>query len=141
LKVPLLPTPHPNDIWYNATNQRFWLQYREHTALTFGTMDARLIIPSDTYEERTLHNHLVPVHCWVNLTHGDTYIHVPFKFAMVNGPKTHDCISQDAWDALIAKSSMYVNKVPKINLLMYSVHVDGGIHSIFLRNDSCISLQ
>jgi hypothetical protein len=123
----------PNDVWYIATNQCFWLQYHGHTPPTFGTMDAHLITPSYTSKARALRNHLVlvPLCCWVSLTHGDTHIHGPFKFAMVHSCKTHNCISQNAWDVLVAKFSMFVNKVPKFDLPTYSVHVNHGVHSIF----------
>jgi hypothetical protein len=39
---------HPNDMQFNATNQRFWLQYHNHTTPTFGPIDAHLSTPSDT---------------------------------------------------------------------------------------------
>ena len=79
---------HPTDACYNAINQRYWLQYRNHNSPTFGTMDAHLITPSDTSAERASCHHLVTVRSWVNLTHGDTYIHGPFDFAVVRGRKT-----------------------------------------------------
>ncbi len=122
---------HPNDVRFNAINQRFWLQYRNHAAPTFGSIDAHLITPSDTSEDRASCQNLVPVRCWVNLTHDDTYIHGPFDFATVRGRKTRDRICLDDWNVLLAKSSMFVNKVPKLDLPSYSVHVDHGIHSTF----------
>jgi hypothetical protein len=122
---------HLNDVWYNATNQHFWLQYRKHTAPTFGTVYAHLITPSNTLEERALHHNLVPIRCWVNLTHGNTYIHGPIEFATVRSRETRDHIAQDDWNALVAKSSMFVNKVPKFDLPTYSIHMDHSIHSIF----------
>jgi hypothetical protein len=121
----------PNDVWYNATNQCFWLQYRKYTTATFGTINAHLITPSNTLEEHALHHNLVPIRCWVNLTHGDTFIHGPFEFAMVRACKTRDCIGQDDWNALVAKISMFVNKIPKFDLPTYSIHVDRGVHSVF----------
>jgi hypothetical protein len=123
--------PHPNNVRFNATNQWFWLQYRDHTAPTFGTMDTHLITPLDTSEKRALHQHLVPVRCWVNLTHSNTFIQGPFDFATIHGCKTQDRIDQDAWNALSSKSSMIVNKVPCFDLPMYSIHLDCSVHSIF----------
>jgi hypothetical protein len=76
---------HPADVHYNAINQRFWLQYCNRNTPTFGTLDAHLITPSDTLADRTARLHLIPVCAWVNLTHGNTYIHGPFDFAIVNG--------------------------------------------------------
>jgi hypothetical protein len=93
--------PHPSNICYNAINQRFWLQYCTREAPTFGTMDAHLITPSDTSKSRATHSHLIPVRAWVNLTHGDTYIHRPFDFAIVNGRKSRDRIGQKDWDVLV----------------------------------------
>jgi hypothetical protein len=122
---------HPNDVRFNATNQRFWLQYCNHTAPTFGTMDIHLITPLDTSEKCALHQHLVLVHCWVNLTHSDTFIYGPFDFATVCGRKTRDCVDQDAWNSLSSTSSMIVNKVPCFDLLTYSIHLDHSVHSIF----------
>jgi hypothetical protein len=100
---------HPADACYNAINQRFWLQYRDHNAPTFGTMDAHLITPSDTSADRVAYNHLVTVRCWVNLTHGNTYIHGPFDFAVIRGRKTRDRIGQDSWDVLASKTLMFTN--------------------------------
>ena len=105
---------HPNGVRCDATNQWFWLQYRDHTAPTFGLIHAHLITPSDASESRALRNHLVPVRCRVNLTHSDTFIHSPFEFATVRGHKTCDCIDETDWDVLSNKSSMFVNKVPQV---------------------------
>jgi hypothetical protein len=122
---------HPNDMQCNATNQRFWLQYHNHTVPTFGPIDAHLLTPSDMSKSRALRHHLVPVRCWVNLTHGDTFIHGPFNFATIRRRKTRDCIDQTDWDVLSSKPSMFVNKVPQFNLPTYSIHLDHGIYSIF----------
>jgi hypothetical protein len=122
---------HPADACYNAINQRFWLQYRDHNAPTFGTMDAHLITPSDTSADRVAYNHLVTVRCWVNLTHGNTYIYGPFDFAVVRGCKTRDRIGQDSWDVLASKTSMFTNQIPRFDLPTYSIHVDRGVQTIF----------
>ena len=52
---------HLNDVHHNATNQWFWLQYRDPTASTFGLIDVHPITPSDPPESRALRCHLVPV--------------------------------------------------------------------------------
>ncbi len=122
---------HPADARYNAINQRYWLQYCDHNSPTFGMMDAHLITPSDTSAERASHHHLVTVRNWVNLTHGDTYIHGPFDFAIVRGRKTCDRIGQDSWDVLASKSTMFTNQVPRFDLPTYSIHVDRGGHTVF----------
>jgi hypothetical protein len=122
---------HPADAHNNAINQQFWLQYCDCNAPTFGTMDAHLITPSDTSVDRAARNHLVTVQSWVNLTHGNTYLHGPFDFAVVRGCKTCDPIGQDSWDALASKTLMFTNQIPRFDLLTYSIHVDRGIHTIF----------
>jgi hypothetical protein len=122
---------HPADAHYNAINQRFWLQYRDCNAPTFGTMDAHLITPSNSSADRAACNHLVTVQSWVNLTHGDTYLHGPFDFAVVRGCKTCDHIGQDFWDTLTSKTSMFTNRIPRFDLPTYSFHGDSGIHTIF----------
>ncbi len=66
----------------------------------------------------------------MNLTHGDTYLHGPFDFAVVRGRKTRDCIGQDSWDVLASKTLMFTNWVPRFDLPMYSIHVDRGVHTI-----------
>ncbi len=68
-----------------------------------------LITPSDTSADRAVRHHLVTVRCWVNLTHGDTYLYGPFDFAVIRGQKTRDCIGQDCWDALATKTLMFTN--------------------------------
>jgi hypothetical protein len=102
-------TAHLANACFNAINQHFWLQYHDRNATTFKTMDAHLITPSDTSADCTARHHLVTVRCWVNLTHGDTYLHGPFDFAVICGRKTRDCIGQDCWDPLATKTSMFTN--------------------------------
>jgi hypothetical protein len=67
----------------------------------------------------------------VNLTHGDTYIHGPFDFAVVHGRKNCDRVGQDSWDVLASKTTMFTNQIPQFNLPTYSIHVDRGVHTIF----------
>jgi hypothetical protein len=123
--------PHPQDVRHNAINQQFWLQYCEANSTSNGHLDAHLITPSDTSEDRALRLHLHPVRCWTNLTHGDTYIHGLFNFATVQGRKTCNYIDQDCWDALATKSYMFSNKLPSFVIPTYFIHLDRGIHSIF----------
>ena len=120
---------HPSDVRYNATNQRYWLQYSDRTGICNDHLNAHLITPSDTSEDRAKHHNLRPIRCWVNLTHGDTYVHGPFDFATVRGRKTRDRIDQSSWDDLASKSSMFSNPVPRCDLPTYSIHVDRGIHT------------
>jgi hypothetical protein len=122
---------HPSDVWYNATNQQYWLQYSEHDGISNGQLDAHLITPSDTLEDRATQQNLHPVHCWVNLTRGNTYIHSPFEFATICGRKTRNCMNQQSWDALAAKCSMFTNKLPRFNIPIYSIHLDHCVHTVF----------
>ena len=80
-------------------------------------------------EERAARHHLLPICCWVNLTHVNTFIHGPFDFATVNGRKTWDRVGQEAWDMLTAKTSMFRNPKPRFDLPSYSIHVDRGVHT------------
>jgi hypothetical protein len=121
---------HPADARYNAINQRYWLQYPDCNSPMFGMMDAHLITLSDTSADRASCHHLVTVPSWVNLTHGDTYLHGPFDFAVVSGRNTCDCIGQDSWDVLASKTLIFTNRVPWFDLPTYSIHVDCGVHTI-----------
>ena len=78
---------HPQDIRCNVVNQRYWLQYCVQNGISDGRVDAHLITPSDTSEDRAAKHHLHPVRCWVNLTHADTYIHGPFELPPFEGEK------------------------------------------------------
>ncbi len=122
---------HPQDMRCNAINQRYWLQYCVPNGISDGRIDAHLITPSDTSEDRAAKHNLHPVQRWVNLTHADTYIHSPFDFATVRSRKTWDRVDQGCWDALAAKSSMFSNTLPSFTVPTYSIHVDRGVHAIF----------
>jgi hypothetical protein len=123
---------HYSDVRYNAINQRYWLQYHSpsdiHTPTSSTT--THLIRPSDTSENHATHAKLVPFRCWINLTHTDTYLHGPFKFANVNGRKTRDRVVQADWDILssFASDSTFINPLPRFDLPSYSIHVDPRIH-------------
>jgi hypothetical protein len=121
---------HPSDVRYNATNQRYWLQYSKQDGISDDHLNAHLITPLDNSEDRAKCHNLRPIRCWVNLTHGNTYVHGPFDFATVRGRKTRDRIDQSSWDVLATKSSMFSNPVPRCDLPTYSIHVDRGIHTI-----------
>ncbi len=124
---------HPSDVRYNATNQRYWIQYSKQVGISNGHLDAHLITPLDSSEDRAKRHNLHPIRCWVNLTHGDSYVHRPFDFATVRGRKSRNRIDQSSWDVLAAESSMFSNPVPRCDLPTYSIHVDRGIHTIFPR--------
>ncbi len=69
---------HPANVQYNAINQCYWLQYSVHNGISNGQLDAHLLTPSDNSEEHAAKHKLHPIRAWVNLTHGDTYVHGPF---------------------------------------------------------------
>ncbi len=92
------------------------------------TTETHLVRPSDTSDDyATRHNHL-PFQKWLNITHLDTFIHGPFKFATVRGHKARDRICQDDWDVLRKSTSMFQNPLPAFDLPTYSIHVDRGAH-------------
>ena len=136
-------TLHYSDIRYNATNQRYWLQYhRLHDVWTpTSSSSTHLICPSDTSEAQANRNKLVPFRRWLNLTHTDTYIHGPFDFATVKGHKTRDRISQVDWDILALHSSMFHNAAPRFELPSYSIHVDRGIHIAYCDTPNISALR
>jgi hypothetical protein len=79
---------------YNATNQRYWLQY--HAKRNLGTpnsaTETHFILPSDTSEQLAACHHLVPSHQWVSLVNECTYIHGPFNFDAINGRESRDLV-------------------------------------------------
>ena len=107
-------TLHHNDVHFNATNQRYWLQYHSLDNLTTPTLTTttHFICPSDTLEAFAMKQKLMPFCCWLNLTHSDTYLHGPFNFAIVNGWKTHDRIAQHDWDILSCQAVQFQNLLP-----------------------------
>jgi hypothetical protein len=122
---------HPSNVWHNATNQQYWLQYSEQNGISNGQLDAHLITPSDTLEDCAARHNLYPVCCWVNLTHGNTYIQGPFEFVTIHGWKTHDHVDQQSWDTLAVKCSMFTYKLPCFDIPTYCIHVDPGVHTVF----------
>jgi hypothetical protein len=97
---------HHNNILFNATNQRYWLQYHSlgNIAAPTSAKTTCFISPSDTSKANALKCKLVPFRCWLNLTHTNTYIHGPFDFTAFHGRKTRDRISQLDWDVLTKHS-------------------------------------
>jgi len=125
---------HSADDRYNATNQRYWLQYHTKSDLLSPsiTSDTHLIRPSDTSEALAARHHLMPFRQWITLTHESVYIHGPFEFAMVNGRRSRDRVSLDDWKILHANKHLYTNLPPSLELPTYSVHCDRGVHIAFV---------
>ena len=126
-------TIHHANVRFNASNQRYWLQYHSigDIATPTPSTTTHLIRPSDISEAHAARHQLVPFCHWINLLHRGTLIHGPFEFASVNGRKTRDRISPADWDALAKFSSLYQNPLPRFDLPLYSIHVDRGVHSTF----------
>jgi len=124
---------HPSDWRYNAINQRYWLQYHgiDDVATPTLSTDTHLIRPSDTSDAYAARHKLVPFQKWLNISHLDTFIHGPFEFASIRGRKTRDRISQEAWDILAARTSMFANPLPRFDVPTYSIHVNRGAHVQF----------
>ncbi len=90
----------------------FWLQYHSKTNLSglCSLSSTHLIRPSDTSKAYAKRHKLLPLHCFLNLTHTDTYIHCPFDFTTVNGWKSLDQICQSNWDILWSQTKMFVSR-------------------------------
>ena len=110
-------TIHHANVRFNASNQRYWLQYHSigDIATPTPSTTTHLIPPSDTSEAQSACHRLVPFCRWINLLHSGTLLHGPFEFASVNGGKTRDQISP-AWDALAKFLSLYQNPLPWFNV-------------------------
>jgi hypothetical protein len=123
-------TLHHANIQFNAINQRYWLQYYSlgDMSTPSSSMTTHLIWPSDTSKAHAAWLWLVPFCHWINLTHSDTFLHRPFDFAIVNGRKTSNCISQSNWDILPRYIKAFENPLPRFDLPSYSIHVDRGVH-------------
>jgi hypothetical protein len=123
-------TLHHNGVQFNASNQRYWLQYHHSSDIATPTSSTatHLIQPSDTLKAHATQLSLVPFRRWVNLTHSNTFIHGPFSFAVTHGRQTCDCISKTDWDTISSHSSMFTNPLPSSDLPSYSIHVDRGVH-------------
>lgn len=122
---------HPSDVRFNATNQRYWLQYHPIGQITTpsSAVEAHLIRPSDTSETHAARRNLVLFCRWATLVNEDTFIYGPFDFALVHGQKTRDRIPLSAWDALRANKSPFQKELLRTNLPTYFIHVDRSIHS------------
>jgi hypothetical protein len=132
---------HPSDSRIGAIKQHFWLQYHTLSKLQnpLSLTDTHLIWPSAMSEDYVTCHQLCPFWKWLNLTHLDTFIHGPFKFATVHGWKTQDRVSQANWDALKAHLDMSHNALPQFNVPSYSIHIDHGARVTF--HNAAISCQ
>jgi hypothetical protein len=124
---------HPSDLRVNAVNQCYWLQYHTLSKLQspLSSMETHLIKPSDTSVNYAQRHKLRPFRKWINLTHLDTFIHGPFKFASVHSRKTRDRVSQVDWDVLKSHLDMFHNPIPPFDVPSYSIHVDRCAHVQF----------
>ncbi len=125
-------TLHYDNVWFNAINQRYWLQYHclgDYATPTSSTQ-THLIHPSDTFKTHATKQKLIPFWRWWNLTCFNTYIHGLFNFAIVNGCKTRTHISQANWDVLSHHKLQFMNLVPLFDLPSYSIHADQGVHTM-----------
>ena len=122
---------HPADWHYNAVNQRYWIQLhgREDILHPSLTTDTYLVRPSNTSDDYAKCHNLLPFRKWLNITHTDTYIHGPFKFATVRGRKSRYRICQeDCWDVLWQHDTMFQNPLHAYDFPTHSIHVDQGAH-------------
>jgi hypothetical protein len=131
-------TLYYNNIRYNAINQRFWMQY--HAASNIATPTPYTVThpiqPSNTSKAHAKHHGLVPFCRWINHTHSNKFIHRPFDFAVVQGRKTRNLISQANWDILSKNQPLYINPPPRFDLPSNSIHVDWNFHIAHLYTSS-----
>ncbi len=134
---------HPSDWHSNAVNQQYWLQYHGQGDLACPDLstDTHLICPSNTSDDYAARHKLRPFRKWLNITHLDTFIHGPFKFATVHGQKMRDRVSQDDWDILQRNTSMFQNPLPCFDVPTYSIHMDRGAHVSYHDEAHCNNLR
>ena len=117
-------TCHPSDKYFNASNQRYWLEY--HPILEepnpHRNRTTHLIRPSKDSPSYAIAEGLRPFRQWVRLTNADTYIAGPFNFAIINNRQSRDRISNDHWTLLNHFTHLFTNSVPDTTLQDYSVH-------------------
>ena len=125
-------TCHPADKRYNATNQRYWLEYHPKLEVTnpFRNKNTHLIRPSANSESYAVAEGLEPFQLWLRLTNQDTYITGPFDFAEINGKRTRDRVPLSQWRILHKHSAELGNEIPALNLPDYSIHC-GQFHTSY----------
>ena len=100
-------------------NQRYWLEY--HPTLQNNNpvhrSTAHLLRPSAASPAYAIGEGLWLFRQWVRLTNGDTYIHGPFNFAVVNGRQTCDRIDLEHWEKLHLRAPFHSNEAPSLDLL------------------------
>ena len=117
---------------FQRKKQRFWLEY--HPALEVAdphrNRTTHLIRPSPQSESYAEAEGLRPFRQWVRLTNADTFISGPFEFAVINGRKSKDRVSEKHWKTLGKFSHLFANEIPSLELPDYSVHC-GQFHFTF----------
>ena len=115
---------HPQDKFFNAVNQRYWLEYHPQSSVESSPRElAHLIRPSSSSSQYARAEGLRPFRQWVRLIHADTYITGPFNFASIGGRQSPDRVPLDEWKALHEHSSLFSNATPSLELPDYSVHL------------------
>ena len=117
-------TCHPSDKFFNASNQRYWLEY--HPKMEEPNpgrhRSTHLIRPTIQSPNYAVAEGLLPFRQWVRLTNADTYITGPFDWALVNNRKSRDRVSTANWKILGEYTALFSNAVPDISLPSYSIH-------------------
>ena len=117
-------TCHPSDKFFNASNQRYWLEY--HPKMEEPNpgrhRSTHLIRPTIQSPNYAVAEGLLPFRQWVRLTNADTYIAGPFDWALVNNRKSRDRVSTAHWKILGEYTALFSNAVPDISLPSYSIH-------------------
>ena len=122
----------PTDKRYNAINPRYWLEYHPTLEVenTYRSRCAHMIRPSSQSPSYAIAEVLKPFSQWVRLTNADTFIAGPFYFAIINGRKSRDRISEKQYTTLGKHNHLFTNETPCLDLPDYSVHC-GQFHTSF----------
>jgi hypothetical protein len=123
---------HPADLQLKAIDQRYWLQYftKADLLLPRQIADNHLIMTSKSSDEYALDHKLINAGKYIDVLHGDTFIHGPFNFATGQNLNTRDRIGQEDWQALAVYSHKFQNPVPDQDSSIYRIQVDNGTHII-----------
>jgi hypothetical protein len=116
---------HSKDKLFNATNQRFWLEYHPifSPANPLRNRTTHLIRPSAESPQYAAAEGLVPFRQWVRLTNTSTYICGPFDFTSINGRLSRDRVSLPHWKVLHEFQHLFTNSVPSLEMPEYSAHL------------------
>ena len=123
---------HPGDRFFNAVNQRYWLEYHPCNENNSNAHQhtAHLLRPTDEAAQIASAENLRPFRQWVRLNHSDTYLSGPFDFAVLKGRQTVDRVPIAQWNLLTTYSSKFTNPIPPLALPCYTAHISHVLEAI-----------